>query len=81
VHTDLFKRFAPELTVDDLDLVQRRVDGWHHEVVRPQPGALVSELKSPRSTSSAAESAIAAIETAIRTQTDITTKRTTKRSP
>jgi uncharacterized protein (TIGR02444 family) len=36
-----------------------------------QLGTLISELNSPRSTSGAAESATAAIETVIRTQTDI----------
>jgi uncharacterized protein (TIGR02444 family) len=99
------------LTIDDLDLAHRRVDLWHHEVVRPvravrqrlktgpapapneatgglrrklaeleidtemieldQLGALIPELHSPRSTSSAAECATAAIETAIRTHTGI----------
>jgi uncharacterized protein (TIGR02444 family) len=100
-----------KLTVADLDLAHRRVDAWHHEVVRPlrkvrqrlktgpapapneatgglrrklaqleieaemieldQLGALIPELHSPRSTSSAAECATAAIETAITTHTDI----------
>jgi uncharacterized protein (TIGR02444 family) len=99
------------LTVDDLGLAHRRVDTWHHEVVRPlravrqrlktgpvpapneatgglrrklaqleieaevieldQLGALISELNLPRTTSSPAESATAAIETVIRTQTGI----------
>lgn len=99
------------LTIDDLDLARRRVDAWHHEVVRPlravrqrlktgpspapneatggvrrklaqleieaemieldELGALVLELHSPRSTSSAAECAAAAIETVIKTHTDI----------
>jgi uncharacterized protein (TIGR02444 family) len=99
------------LTIADLDLAQRRVDAWHHEVVRPlravrqrlktgpvpapneaseglrrklaqleidaevieldQLGALIPEVHSPRSTSSAAECATAAIETVIRTHTDI----------
>ncbi len=99
------------LTADDLDLAHRRVEAWHHEVVRPlravrqrlktgpspapndatgslrrklaqleieaevielgQLGALVSEPEAPRSTGGAAESATAAIETVIMTQTGI----------
>jgi uncharacterized protein (TIGR02444 family) len=99
------------LTIADLDLAHRRVDTWHHEVVRPlravrqrlktgpvpapneatadlrrklsqleieaevieldQLGALIPELHSPRSRSSAAECATAAIETVIKTHTDI----------
>jgi uncharacterized protein (TIGR02444 family) len=98
------------LTIADLDLAHRRVDAWHHEVVRPlravrqrlrtgpvpapneatgglrrklaqleieaevieldQLGALIPEVHSPRSTSSATESAAAAIETVIRAHTD-----------
>lgn len=99
------------LTINVLDVAHRRVDAWHHEVVRPlravrqrlktgplpapndatgglrrklaqleieagvieldQLGALIPELHEPRSTSSAAECATAAIETVIRTYTDI----------
>ena len=99
------------LTIADLDLAHRRVDAWHHQVVRPlravrqrlktgpapapneataglrrklsqleieaelieldQLGALIPELHSPRPTSSAAECTTAAIETVIRTHTDI----------
>ena len=103
-----------KLTSADLGLAQRRVQAWHHEVVRrlravrqrlktgpvPAPneataglrrklaqleieaemieldelGALIPEVHSPpspRSTSSATECASAAIETVIRTHTDI----------
>jgi uncharacterized protein (TIGR02444 family) len=99
------------LTIAYLDLAHRRVDAWHHEIVRPlravcqriktgpvpapneaseclrrklaqleieaevieldQLGALIPEVHSPRCTSSAAECATAAIETVIRTHTDI----------
>ena len=99
------------LTTADLDLAQRRVAPWHHEVVRPlrvvrqrlktgpvpapneatgglrhklaqleiqaemieldQLGAFIPEVHSPRSTSSASECATAAIETVIRTHTDV----------
>jgi uncharacterized protein (TIGR02444 family) len=100
-----------KLTIADLGLAQRRVEAWHHEVVRPlravrqrlktgpvpapneatgglrrklaqleieaemieldELGALISEVDSPRPTSSAAECASAAIETVICTHTDI----------
>jgi uncharacterized protein (TIGR02444 family) len=98
------------LTIAELDLVHRRVDAWHQEIVRPLRGArrrlktgpapardeatgalrrklaqleieaemieleqltaLIGEVRSAGSTSSAAECATAAIETVIRTHTD-----------
>jgi uncharacterized protein (TIGR02444 family) len=99
------------LTITDLDLAHRRVDAWHHEVVRPlravrqrlktgpvpapndatgglrrklaqleieaemieldQLGALIPEVRSPCATRSAAECATAAIETVVRTHSDV----------
>jgi uncharacterized protein (TIGR02444 family) len=99
------------LTIADLDLTHRRVDAWHHGIVRPlravrqrlktgpvpapneaseglrrklaqleieaevieldQLGALIPQLHCPPSAGGAAECATAAIETVIRTHSDI----------